>query len=128
MVDGMSLASPAWASDTATDLLTLDGVSLNLPVWTARNRKERNTGLLGTDGIDGAVWITRCNSVHTFGMRYPIDVVYVSRGGRVRGVVTMQPRRLGLVRFTASATVEMAAGLAGRLGIARGRRVGRASQ
>ena len=56
----------------------------------------RRRGLLGTSAVDGALWITRCPSVHMVGMRYPIDVAVVDRavariiahesGGRVLAV------------------------------------------
>lgn len=89
-------------------------------MWTARSRSERRTGLLGTDGIDGAVWITRCSWVHCWGMRYPIDVVYVARSGEVLAVAPLAPGRVGLPRPRAAAVVEMAQGEAARLGVVPG--------
>lgn len=84
----MSRTIPTWADpDAPTARLLVDGRDVNTPVWVARTRRERNTGLLGTDGLDGAVWIRRCNWVHCFGMRYPIDVVYLSRSNAVTAVV-----------------------------------------
>lgn len=40
-------------------------------------------GLLGTDRDAGPVALCGCASIHTVGMRYPIDVALVTRGGLV---------------------------------------------
>ena len=91
-----------------------------MPLWTARTRRQRSKGLLGTDGIDGALWIPRCNWVHCMGMRHTIDVVYATRSGKVLVVAPLRPGRIGLPRLRASAVVEMARGEAARLGIRPG--------
>ena len=44
---------------------------------------ERLKGLLALDGGCGAVLLERCGSIHTFGMRFAIDVALVSREGEV---------------------------------------------
>ena len=38
---------------------------------------ERVRGLLATDADAAPVLLTRCGSIHTFGMRYPLDVAFV---------------------------------------------------
>lgn len=82
--------TPVWAAAPDHDLV-VDGTPV-APLWVASTRDERNTGLLGTDGLpEGAVWIERCGNVHTVGMRYPIDVVFLSRGGRVASVAALAP-------------------------------------
>ena len=49
---------------------------------------KRNKGLLGRNGLEtgGGLWIVPCESVHTFFMRFPIDLVYLDRRNRVRKV------------------------------------------
>ena len=118
----MSTTTPTWSTVPAGALprLTVDGQETGLALWTARTRRERNIGLLGTDSIDGALWITRCNWVHCFRMRHTIDVVYVGRRGKVVAVTTMPPNRMGIPRLLATAVVEMRQGDASRLGIRRG--------
>lgn len=118
----MRTTVPVWseAPPGALPHLTVDGRDTGVPLWVASNRRERNKGLLGTDGIEGALWIPRCNWVHCFGMRYTIDVVYVRRSGAVVAVVPLAPGRIGLPRLRASAVVEMEAGMAEHLGIRRG--------
>lgn len=118
----MSTTTPTWSTVPAGALprLTVDRRETGLALWTARTRRERNIGLLGTDSIDGALWITRCNWVHCFRMRHTIDVVYVGRRGKVVAVTTMPPNRMGIPRLLATAVVEMRQGDASRLGIRRG--------
>ena len=49
---------------------------------------KRNKGLLGRDGLGGGegLWIVPCESVHTFFMRFPIDLVYLDRKNVVKKV------------------------------------------
>ena len=57
----------------------------------------RTRGLLGRDGLrpgEGLI-IERARQVHTFGMRFSIDVVFCDREWRVRHVVrNMKPGRM----------------------------------
>ena len=72
----------------------------------------RKRGLLGRDGLpEGhAVVIAPCNAVHTFGMRFPIDILFVARDGRVVKVRRAVPRRRLAAAWGAFAVVELAAG------------------
>jgi len=87
----------------------------------AETARSRRRGLLGTDAVDGALWITRCPSVHMVGMRYPIDVAVVDRDGTVLLVATLRPL-VGMTRprRRASATVEAAAGSMAAWGVRPG--------
>src|SRR5260370_10686287 len=51
----------------------------------ALDSRSRRRGLLGRDALDkgAALIIAPCSSIHTFFMRFAIDVVFVSRDGRV---------------------------------------------
>ena len=91
--------------------------------WVARSYFERFLGLMGKKGIPGdeALLFPRCNSIHTFFMRFPIDVIMVSGEGRVVEVCeSMGPWRMQLPRFKAKHVIEMKAGLARELGISAG--------
>jgi uncharacterized protein len=80
-------------------------------VDVAETSATRRKGLLGTDQVVGALWITRCPSVHMVGMRYPIDVAVVDREGIVLQTKTLRPwTGATFFRRGASATVEAAAG------------------
>lgn len=85
----------------------------------------RRKGLLGRDGLpDGhAVLIAPSNAVHTWFMRFPIDVVFTARDGTV---VKLVPH-LGAWRIRASlkafAVVELSAGRAAAEGLEVGDRL-----
>ncbi|MFB7513756.1 DUF192 domain-containing protein [Streptomyces sp. NPDC056144] len=107
-----------WADGTGT--LEPGGI----PVEVAASYRARRRGLLGRDGITGALLITRTNSVHTFGMRFPIDVAYLDGSLRVLSVVTMPPGRLGMVRWRGRHVLEAEAGALAAWGLRPGVRVG----
>ncbi|MEU3748717.1 MULTISPECIES: DUF192 domain-containing protein [Streptomyces] len=89
---------------------TLTVASVEVPLEVAASYRARRRGLLGRDGIAGALLITPTNSVHTFGMRFPIDVAYLDRSLRVLSVVTMRPGRLGMIRPSGRHVLEAEAG------------------
>ncbi|MFF8839746.1 DUF192 domain-containing protein [Streptomyces sp. NPDC015130] len=89
---------------------TLAVSSVEVPLEVAASYRARRRGLLGRDGIAGALLITPTNSVHTFGMRFAIDVAYLDRSLRVLSVVTMRPGRLGMVRPRGRHVLEAEAG------------------
>lgn len=86
-------------------------------VEVADTARERTRGLLGRDGLDGAMLLQPASSVHTFRMAFPIDVAYLGRDGTVRATVTMAPNRLGLPRWGAHAVLEAEAGSFGAWGL-----------
>jgi uncharacterized membrane protein (UPF0127 family) len=63
-------------------------------VEVAESRRDRIRGLLGRDGIDGALVLRPCRSVHTVGMRFPIDVAFCTRDLRVLRTVELRPNRV----------------------------------
>ena len=79
-------------------VLAVDGVAV-AEVEIARTFATRSKGLLGRDGVRTGLILRPASSVHTFGMRFAIDVAYVARDGRVLAVATMPPQRLGLPRL-----------------------------
>ncbi|MGW7440255.1 DUF192 domain-containing protein [Streptomyces sp. NPDC054849] len=81
-----------------------------IPLEVAASYRARTRGLLGRDGIEGALLLTPAGSVHTFRMRFAIDVAYLDRDLRVLAVVTMPPGRLGLPRLRSRHVLEAAAG------------------
>jgi hypothetical protein len=56
-----------------------------IAVEVADKARERMRGLLGRAALaaDHALWLEPCNAVHTFGMRFPIDVIFIDRRKRV---------------------------------------------
>jgi uncharacterized membrane protein (UPF0127 family) len=70
----------------------------------------RLRGLLGRDGVDGALVLTRSRSVHTLGMRFALDVAYCDRDLTVLRTVAMRPYRVGRPRLRARYVIEAEAG------------------
>jgi uncharacterized membrane protein (UPF0127 family) len=79
-------------------------------VEVVESRRARGRGLLGRDGIDGAMLLRPARSVHTFGMRFAIDVAHVDGELRILHVCTMRPNRLGRPIWRAKAVIETEAG------------------
>lgn len=91
-------------------------VAERLRVATTAGARMR--GLIGRTELTAGegLLLSPCKQVHTFGMRYPIDVVFCDRTWRVTRVVrAMRPRRVGRVEWRARHTVELPQGGAARL-------------
>jgi uncharacterized membrane protein (UPF0127 family) len=61
-----------------------------------------------------ALLIPRCRSMHTFGMRFPIDVAFLDAHGRALRVEKAVPRRRVLSCRGAHAVLETPAGVSRR--------------
>src|SRR3954453_20446420 len=81
-------------------------------VRLAGDRRNRRKGLLGREclGSGEGLWIVPCEAVHTFWMRFPIDLIYLDRKHRVvKTRSNVGPWRLsGCLR--AHSVLELAAG------------------
>jgi uncharacterized membrane protein (UPF0127 family) len=99
---------------------TLRIADASLPVEIAATYGPRRRGLLGRDGVEGAMLLTPCKNVHTFRMRFAIDVAYLDRALRVVDVHTMKPGRLGRPRFRARHVLEAEAGAMAGWGVRPG--------
>jgi len=94
-------------------------------VEAAVDSKSRRRGLLGRDGLPErhALLLAPCSAVHTCFMRFPIDLLFVGRDGRVLKTV----ERLGAWRIALSlrafATIELPAGSLRRGELVAGDRV-----
>ena len=74
---------------------------------------KRRTGLLKHSGLDPGqgLWIAPCESVHSFGMKFAIDVVYLDRRKKVRKVrKNMVPFRVSAC-LTAHSVLELPVGV-----------------
>lgn len=90
-----------------------NGAELSGRVQTAERLMERMRGLLGREGIeeDGALLIKPCMGVHTFGMKFPIDVLFLDGRHRVVKIRTdMPPNRLSEIVPAARSVLELKAG------------------
>ena len=81
-------------------------------VRVAATHWSRFRGLMATDAArfpagDG-LWITPCHGVHTFAMRFPIDVIYLSGDKVVVHIEeNLKPWRVAPVRLRAASVLEL---------------------
>ena len=93
---------------------------------SAHTHWTRLRGLLGTRGLapGEGLWIRPCRQVHMFGMRYPLDVVFLDDGLSVVGTVEgLAPGKVSPRVEAATSVVELPAGTVARLGLVVGRRL-----
>lgn len=76
----------------------------------AHTARDRRRGLLGRDGIEGALLLQPARAVHTLGMRFPIDVAYCDENMVVLRVVSMPRHRVGMPMWRCHAVIEAESG------------------
>jgi len=94
------------------------------PLEVADTAVKRARGLLGRDGLAGALLLRPCSSVHTFRMRFALDIAYLDKHLIVLDTVRMPPGRLGRPRLSARSVLEAEAGSFERWGLRPGDRLG----
>ncbi len=105
--------------DVITIRRTADTRPLFARVLHARTAWQRLRGLIGRPRLEPGegMLITPCNSVHTLGMRYAVDVVFLDREGRILKLVThLKPMRMA-ARRGARHALELPAGTAQSTGL-----------
>ena len=89
------------------------GVSLGDSVDVADTSSKRRTGLLKHSNLTSGqgLWIVPCEAVHTFGMKFPIDVAFLSRKRKILKVRKEMPRRRFAICIRAHSVLELPAGV-----------------
>ncbi len=72
--------------------------------------RQRSRGLLGRTGIEGAILLAPVRSVHTLGMRFPIDVAFCDRDLVVLRTSCLVPNRVSPPVWRARSVIEAEAG------------------
>ena len=88
----------------------------------ADTSEKRRTGLLKHTELKPGegLWIVPCESVHSFFMKFTIDVLYLDRQKKVRGMrPNMKPWRVSAC-LPAHSVLELPAGTIGRSGTQKG--------
>jgi uncharacterized membrane protein (UPF0127 family) len=59
----------------------------------ADNSEKRRKGLLGRKGLSNGegLWIQPCESIHTFGMQFSIDLIYLDRKHKIKKLLSSVP-------------------------------------
>lgn len=94
-------------------------------VFKANNAWERARGLLARKAlnINEGFWLEPCPSVHTMGMRYKLDIVFLDSDGQVKKIAeNLRPMRFA-VCSNATVSLELLAGQAAYLQITQGMRL-----
>ena len=76
----------------------------------AVTRRQRRSGLLGREQHDGVLIIRPCRQVHSFGMKFAVDVAFCDRDGFVLHTAMLVPRRLSRPVPRAYFAIEAGAG------------------
>jgi uncharacterized protein len=106
-------ADPA-AGCPRLDALDTRELAGGLRVARAQRRAERMRGLAKLDAMPAgyALHLPRCRSIHTFTMRFPLDLIWLGKDGRpVRVDRAVPPNRMKLC-LRARSVVEANAGMA----------------
>jgi uncharacterized membrane protein (UPF0127 family) len=87
-------------------------------VEVADTSEKRRAGLLKHARLDpgSGLWIVPCESVHTFFMKFPIDLVYLDKHRKVRKVRHAVPAWRLSACLTAHSILEFPAGTAEKSG------------
>jgi uncharacterized protein len=101
------------------------GVPLATRVEAAFDSASRKKGLLGRDGLARrhAIVIAPSNAIHTFFMRFAIDVVFAAKDGTVVGLRKSLPAWRIAIAPRAYCAIELAAGSIARNSVAVGDRL-----
>jgi len=84
---------------------------------------SRMKGLLGRNFLpEGtALWLIPCKGVHTFGMKFPIDVIMIDRENRVIAInANLMPNRITSIYPSAATVMELPAGSAAAVKLVTG--------
>jgi uncharacterized membrane protein (UPF0127 family) len=96
--------------------------SLGESIDIAEDSAARAKGLLKRDKLDdgSGLWIVPCEAIHTFFMRFTIDVLYIDRKRRVRKTVKrIVPWRMSMC-LPAHSVLELPAGTIERTNTQKG--------
>jgi hypothetical protein len=97
-------------------------IVLGQAVEVADTSAKRRTGLLKQKQLDAGegLWIVPCESVHTFFMKFPIDLVYLDKRRKVRKVRNAVPPWRISACLRAYSVLELPAGTAAQSGTKAG--------
>lgn len=103
--------------------LNLNGNATSIVVMPAHNWLSRLKGLLGTPSLDECtgLWLKPCNSIHTMGMLYSIDVLFLDDKHTVKKIAEhVKPFRFRWGSKYAISVIELSAGAVKKIGITPG--------
>lgn len=105
------MASDAWIVSSGRVLAS---------AMVVTDRRERRRGLLGRTDFDGALVLHHCRSIHTIGMKFPIDVAYLDNDHRVIKIAQVGRYRVCAPMGQATTVIEARRGAFERWGLHHG--------
>jgi uncharacterized membrane protein (UPF0127 family) len=93
--------------------ISKDGIILAEKVEWAGTSAERRHGLLGRSslGPEEGMYIAPTQWLHTFRMKFEIDIAFMDRNGRVLSIHhALKPNRLSKISLRAEGALELSAG------------------
>jgi uncharacterized membrane protein (UPF0127 family) len=128
MDDNTNRTTPSLRSVSEPDTGTLHvrGIAVCRRLRSADTMLTRMRGLLGKKSLEQGegIWITPCNAIHMFFMRFPIDAVFVDRNLQVVRVHEhVRPWRMARGGRHAHSVFELPSGTAAFHGIKPGDRL-----
>ena len=103
-------------------LVRHDGLVVSSRMEGAFSFLHRARGLLMRGlSSNGALWLRPGGSVHTFGMCFPIDVLFLNEDYTILAVAeNIKPWRIKLAPINTRSTIELEAGRIARIGLHAG--------
>ncbi len=86
----------------------------------AESFRDRSQGLLGRDTIEGAILLRPARQVHSFGMRFGLDVAFCTGDLTVARMVSLPPGRITRPSIRCRCVIEAEAGAFARWGLETG--------
>ena len=88
------------------------GTTLATRADSADTSRKRRVGLLKHESLPPGegLWIAPCEAIHTFGMKFPIDVLFLNREKKVLKVRQNMPKSRISVSIWAHSVLELPAG------------------
>jgi uncharacterized membrane protein (UPF0127 family) len=89
------------------------GATLASNVRLADTPRSRRIGLLKHERLEAGegLWIYPTQAIHTFGMKFPIDVVFIDKRKRVKRIYRdLAPSRLTTLVWSAQSVLELPSG------------------
>ncbi|MBL8229307.1 MAG: DUF192 domain-containing protein [Bryobacterales bacterium] len=95
---------------------TTRGTVLAEACLVANTSATRRTGLLKHQSLPPGegLWIAPCEAVHTFGMKFAIDVLYLNKAKKVVKIRAAMPKSRMSFCLTAHSVLELPSGMAGQ--------------
>lgn len=119
---GVRLRSPAHTEHILRVRNVTRGVTLGDQVTVADTSAKRRTGLLKHASLEPGegLWIVPCEGVHTWGMNFPIDVVFLNRKRTVVKIRKDMGRRRMAICLWGHSVLELPAGTLESTGTQKG--------